>query len=104
MRLGWRQRQVGSPLAAQCPSRRITCILEWDRERGKDEEVFLELCSAARSMGMTGVNITFIQETKIVNLTFEICSFAGYSILVAAADNNRRHRRRRRRRGGGIFW
>ena len=53
-------------------------------------EVFLGLCSAARAMGMTGVNAAFVQETKIIDPTFAIRKFEGYSILSAATDSERR--------------
>ena len=41
-------------------------------------------------MAMTGVGVAFVQETKMVNITFATCSFEEYSILAAAADSKRR--------------
>ena len=60
------------------------------RGEGEDGEVFLGLCLAARAMGMTGVDVAFVQETKIVDPTFTTHKFEGYSILAVAADSERR--------------
>ena len=60
------------------------------RGKGEDGEEYLGVVSAARSMGMVGVDVAVLQETKITDPEFVTRSFEGYSILAAAADSDRR--------------
>ena len=64
-----------------------------EEERGRKGGIFLGLCLAARVMGMVGVNIMVVQETKIGDPTFSTHSFKGFSILAAAVDSNQREER-----------
>ena len=66
-----------------------------ERGEGEDGELFLGLCSAAPAMRMAGVDVAFVQETKIVEPPFATRSFEGYSVLAATADIERR--------GGWLF-
>ena len=61
-----------------------------DRGEGEGGEEFLGIVSAARAMDMVGVDITVLQETKIMDPAFASREFGGYSILTAAADCNQR--------------
>ena len=53
------------------------------REEGEDRQLFLGLCWATRAMEMTGVEVSFVQETKIVDPTFATHKFEGYSSTTA---------------------
>ena len=62
------------------------------REEGEDGQLFLGLCLAAQAMETMGVDVAFLQETKIIDPAFANREFEGYSILVAATDNERQGR------------
>ena len=57
---------------------------------GEDGEEFLGILSAAQAMGMVGVDVAVLRETKIVDPEFTSRLFGEYSILAVAADSERR--------------